>query len=446
MHWRGRGAHDSGVSTSGGAREPVFAVRGVTRRVVASQALFTAGHVLSTGGFLYYFANSLDLPSVLFSVLMVTPEIAESSGVFVRPLVLRFGNRKRIWIVSLIAARVFALGVPLIGLGRLGIAAEWRWWLLIGCVAAWYVCQGVSYVAYVSWLSDLVPEMQWGRFFAKRNVARLVITLLVVIPAAFTRRELLSELDDPRWAYVEIFLAGAVLCVASILPMLKVPSVPTLTHGAPLPSWTVFLQAMRSRGFALLVVQSWWLSFAQGLSQVAFFRYKAQVLGVPLEIYYTMYAAMRMHQIGWALIGGSLSDRVGDKWPQFFGLLAVSGAVLFWLSATPETWWLLYGAYALWGLFGMVNLCGQNLALRLSPGSDNSLHLGLYRQIGGMLSGVAGLVGGLWLDRLLEADAAITVAGMVLGPFQIIFAVSFLGRLTAPLWLLPVPSHPHPEG
>ena len=412
----------------------------LTRRVIAAQVLFTAGHVLSTGGFLFYFANEFRPAALLLALLQCTPEVAESSGLLVRPIIARFGGRKRTWIVSLLLARVIALGVPLTALPAIRPPGVEPIWIIIGCVAFWYVCQGISYIAYLSWLSDLVPDQNWGRFFAKRNIAIILVMLTVPVLAGTARTRWLADLDgDLKLAsYVIIFAVGGVLTLASIVPMIGVPNVPVRSAAARLPSWSLLADCLSHRSFRLLLIYSWWLSFAQGLTQAAFFKYQVDVLKIPVTTYYLMNSLMLGLQLPLTAWAGRLSDQYGDRKPLMISTFAVSLAMVFWLLAEPETWWLLFGAYAVWGLFGIVNLCGQNLTLRLAPPSDNTLHLSLFRQFGGLLSGIAGLLGGLWLDRLLSSGDPLDISGMVLSPFAVVFAVSFVGRATAAVWLMPI--------
>ena len=410
----------------------------LTRRVIAGQALFTAGHVLSTGGFLFYFANEFRPAAVLLALLQCTPEVAESAGILVRPLMARLGGRKRTWIISLLLARVMALGVPLTALPAIRLSEVEPIWIIIGCVAVWYVAQGISYIAYLSWLSDLVPDHNWGRFFATRNIAILLVMLTVPVIAGMARSRWLATMagDAQLVSYVIIFAVGGLLTLASIIPMLGVPNVPVRTAAGVTPSWSLLADCLSRRSFRLLLIYSWWLSFAQGLTQAAFFKYQVDVLKIPVTTYYLMSSLMLGLQLPLTIWAGRLSDRYGDRRPLIISTFAVSLAMVFWLLADPSTWWLLFGAYAVWGLFGVVNLCGQNLALRLAPPSDNTLHLALFRQFGGLLSGIAGLLGGLWLDRLLSSGEPIMIGGVALTPFATIFAVSFAGRATAACWLL----------
>ena len=74
------------VATQDASPVPLPALASLTRRVVIGQLLFSTGHVLSTGGFLYYFANEFRPSAALFALLQIAPEVAESAGLFVRPL------------------------------------------------------------------------------------------------------------------------------------------------------------------------------------------------------------------------------------------------------------------------------------------------------------------------------------------------------------------------
>lgn len=402
--------------------------------------LFTAGHALSSGGFLYYFANEFHPSAALFSLLQVAPEVAETAGLFVRPLLSILGGRKRLWITLLIVARIAALGVPAMAFPALRPAGVDPFWVIIASVALWYACQGLSFVAYLSWLSDLAPERQWGRFFAARQMSTIAVNLVVPVVASYARahwRETFSD-EAELWSFVAAFLVGGVLAVTSIVPLLLLPSVPTRSAERSLPSFGMLRRAVADRSFRFVLAQSWWLSCAQGLSQAALFKFQVNALQIPLHIYYAMTSVMLLLQLPLSAWAGRLSDRYGDRRPLFVSLLAVSGAMLFVIAATPDRWWLMFGAYATWGLFGIVNVCSQNLALRLAPASDNTVHFSLFRQIGGLLAGIAGLCGGLWLDRLLQDSTQIDVAGWELDSFQIVFVVSLLGRATAPLWLLGV--------
>ncbi|MCA9075746.1 MAG: MFS transporter [Planctomycetaceae bacterium] len=418
-----------------------FALPVVTRAVVISQLLFSAGNVLTTGGFLYYYANAFGPSAFQFSLLLILPELAETAGLFARPVAARVGSRKRTWLACLLMGRMFALGVPLMSLPVITTGVEWPFESIIGWVAFWYVLQGIAYACFISWLTDLAPQTNWGRLFARRKLAMLAIMIVVPVVAGQLRSRWANTLpeNEKLVTYVSIFLIGNGLVMASVLPLLKLPDV---TSDSPelisRSAWQAFRDSFVDPSLRWMLLHGWWLSFAQGLTQSALFRYQVNVLHIPVETYYALNGLMLLIQMPLTTLAGRLSDRGFDKPTLFWGVTAVSGAMLFWLIATPDRWWLLAGAYVVWGLFGFVNICGRNLLLKLSPLSDNTMQVALFRQVGGLFAAFAGLLGGIWLDRMTGSNTSLVLAGFVLSPFQIIFLTSFLGRLTAGLWVLPI--------
>ena len=409
-------------------------VRRVTRAVIASQMLFSTGHSLTTGGFFTYFIYEFQPTALMLSLLQIAPETSEAFSVWGRWIAIRFGNRKWIWITALTLARVAALCIPVTllwaGEGpQSGILAA-----ILLLTIVWYLCQGIAYVNYVSWLSDLVPEVNWGAFFAKRQMAIVAISISVPIAAGLIRQDVLKSLpeSDQRWSYAAIFLVGGTLCLGSIGPMLPIPHVPWQHRNAP--SEKPRRRLRFSRHYGLFLMSRWWLAFFQGLTQAALFKFSVDFLNVDLVRYYTLSAVMLLLQFPCAWIGGRLSDQSRDRPAFALGILATGLGLGFLFLADREHWWWIFGTYAFWGGFGLVNVCGNNLCLKLSPSGDNAAHIGLYRQVSGLFAGASGMLGGWWLDRMLSAGAE----GFPLTPYYVLFAISMGGRLTAPLWLLGV--------
>lgn len=440
------------VELSKATRTSTVDIRRVTRAVIVSQLLFSAGHVLTTGGFLYYYASAFGPTASQFSFLLILPELAESAGFLARPLSRWVGSRKWTWLASLVTARLVALGVPLMAAPVLASGSPWPFEVLVGWVAGWYLLQGIAYACFISWLSDLVPETKWGRLFARRKMAMLGVMIVVPVVAGMLRREWADRLPDAQKlvTYVSIFLLGHVLVGTSVIPMLWLPEqsddLPAnRTERSSLSTTRVLSEALADRSFRWILLHSWWLSFSQGLTQSAFFLYQKDVLQLSVETYYVLNGLMLTLQLPLTAWAGRCSDRGWDKPVLFWSVTAVSGAMGFWLTATPERWWLVSGAYVMWGLFGFVNICGRNLMLKLAPRGDNTAHISMFRQIGGFCAALAGLVGGVWLDAMMassETAAAVETtvisSDAVLEPFRIVFLASFVGRLTAGLWILPI--------
>ncbi len=196
--------------------------RSIIRRVLVGQLLFSAGHALTTGGFLNYFANPFFKGfAVAFAVMQITPEAAESLAIVTRWLVLRWGGRKTVWWVSLVLARLAALAIP--GLVYAGMVPGSTGAIpaIILLLGLWYLLMGVSYTAYLSWLSDLVPEVQWGKMLARRQMAISLVTVcMTYLAAAIFDRTKTWPAGEKLNAYVVLCGSGGLLCLTSILPVI----------------------------------------------------------------------------------------------------------------------------------------------------------------------------------------------------------------------------------
>jgi MFS family permease len=78
--------------------------------------------------------------------------------------------------------------VPIIGLAvmfRRGVFQEFLPWVLVAFYTLLVGFGGVAYPAWFSWMGDLVPEKERGRYFAKRNRAVGVVGLAALAIGAF---------------------------------------------------------------------------------------------------------------------------------------------------------------------------------------------------------------------------------------------------------------------
>jgi hypothetical protein len=238
--------------------------------------------------------------------------------------------------------------------------------------------------------------------------------------------------------YVATFLAGIGLLTASMIPLWGIPEPDEPPAAWRVGEWRRLREAFQDPSLRNLLIHGWWLALANGLTQSAFFGYLYGPLAIGLGTV-SLLNNVR-HAVGipvsWAT--GVIADRDGNKRLMIAGVLVAGSSLFFWLRADAGQWWWLIGAYACWGAFPAVNITGRNLVLKLSPAGDNTTPMALFRQVGGMLAGLSGLVGGIWLDRLNAAGFTLELGSWRLGPYQVLFAVSLAGRLSAALWLLGV--------
>ncbi len=408
--------------------------------VIVNSLLWTAGNGLTTGGFLNYFALELGASASLLGLIAATPETFGISGLASRSLIRLGIQRKALFLTTSLLARAAALLIPLLAC-QFSLWDAWpRAWLLWGSLAVAAVFQGLASVAYHTWLADAVPSEDWGRLFAWRNIATAVVLLVVPLSGALLRDFWRDHLP-PEWAlatYSGVFIAGIGLQAASLIPLLRLPEIaPRLA--AHRPDWSLAWAVLRQRDTRWLLLHSWCLAAANGLTQAVFFKYQYNVLHLSLSQYYLLTNTMYLVQIATSWLTGRYSVTAGHRPALLWGTFVASCALPFWCLAQAETWWLLFPAFVCWGAFGAVNVAGPNLMLGHAPPGDSTLHLALFRQVAGLLAGLTGILGGLWLDSLQKTNFHLTLGtGAALNAFQVIFLVSWAGRMLAAACVLPV--------
>lgn len=412
----------------------------------ANAALWMAGHSLTSGAFLLYFASDLKASATLIALLAAAPELVGLSGL-ASPLVWKLcGNRRVAWLIATLLARGVLLCVPFAGspwLMATGLGGPWG---LLAMVTLSQLFQGVATTLYFAWLSDLTPPSGWGRLFAGRNIASLLVQMIVPLGGALARDHWKRTLPaSEMWlAYAVVFLVGSLLLLISLVPMLLVRD--PFSSGRPqtrsaLADWGLLL---RDRATRRVLAHSWCLALANGLTQAVFFKYQIGVIGLSLTGYLLLFNLMLAVQ----LLGSGWAGRcrlAGDHRRVLFQATFITSCALpFWMLASADRWWWLIGAFVCWGAFGAVNVAGPNLMLGFTTPGNTASALAMFRQVAGTLAGLSGILGGWLLDRGLTSWSESATAA--LWPYHLLFLISWLGRMLAAILVLrvpvPVPSAP----
>lgn len=419
--------------------EPLLTPRAM-RAILLNAALWTAGNVLTTGGFLSYFATDLGARGFSLAVVLAIPELVGLSGLASRGLSRWVGDRRKVWLITTLIARLVTFLLPIVGLCRGWFPAETAPWLLIGVLIVAQAAQGIATTLYYSWLADLVPPAEWGRLFARRNLAALTIQLVLPLLAAWFRDDAKRRFDPQGlwWVYAAVFSLGALLLLASVWPMWTVPH-PAGSREQKSLNLGAFRVLLRDENMRWLLAHSWCLAIANGLTQAVFFQYQIRIVKLSLTGYYGLVSCMLLLQMATSAWAGRCTTAADHRRVLFWSTLITSFALGFWCLADQSAWWWLFGAFLCWGFFGAVNVAGPNLVLCSAPVGDNAHHLALFRQVAGALAGISGILGGLWLDAL-TGPLTFTSPPPPVWMFHLLFAVSWAGRALSALLVLGVKS------
>ncbi len=320
------------------------------------------------------------------------------------PIIYRLGTARRAAIGLFGVSYLLIVGLPILA-GFPVVERTRAVSLMIGLLFAHQLFEYLGTVALWTWWGDLVPEQVRGRYFARRQRIQLAVAIPTLLASGyFADVWRAAAADDPQrllMAYAVPTGIGAVVLLASIIPLLRMPA----TRSYPRPEAALTLRAMTmpfaDRRFRGLLVFRGWFSLANGISQVVqnvFF--PKEVLGLGVAPLAAMRVTTQVGQFAGARAVGKLSDRFGNRPVIIAGQLCVSLALVFFLVVRPETWWLLFGAWALFAAYIAHNICLPNLALKLSTEIERPGYVAAAEAIASMLHAVSTVAGGLVFDYL----------------------------------------------
>lgn len=128
---------------------------------------------LTSGVFLVGFAIALGAGNFAIGVLAAVPFCVQLLQIPAVLLVERLRSRRSISVLSTAFGRTFLLGAaaaPLLG-PPLSVIA------LIGSLTIYQAMAAIAGCAWNSWMRDLVPSSQYGRFFGRRTMATTALSI-----------------------------------------------------------------------------------------------------------------------------------------------------------------------------------------------------------------------------------------------------------------------------
>ncbi len=326
--------------------------------------------------------------------------------------------------------------LPLVGLEAFPDRYRLRFFIVL--LAVHQLLESVASVALWAWLAELVPPRLRGRYFATRQRWQLVALIPTLAAAGLfadwwrSAAERVDTLEVVLLGYTLPIGLGALLLLASILPLWKMPAV--ATSRKPRGAWKGWLDfssfaPLLDGRFQRVLLFGCWLSFFNGIMQSAAGMYPKRVLGLGLWPMMLFFIGMRLGQIALTPWIGRFSDRYGNRPVLFASQALVAFGPLFYLLATRAQPWWLGGAFAVWSAYAGLNICLPNLTLKLSRDGNYAAYSAAYFALSGVAYGLATYLGG-WLVDLFNYDR-FYVGRFRLDNFGYLFYVGWITRLLA---------------
>ena len=412
--------------------------------LLVGQVLYTAGASLTSGSFLIYYVRQWTADASTIAWFLILPELVHVVAISATYLIRRFGSAKRVWLIGTLVSRALSVALAIAGFADPEAEhPEAVIPLLFGLLAVAECCRALSYVAFITWLTEMWGKPRLGRLFGFRESAIVTVSIFLPPIAAVFRDWLAThpEVSDAR-AYSTVFVLADIAVYLGIAVIACIPARPdnksivaedgeAAARKSAASVRRVIGSLMKDLGVRRVMLTSLHLAAAQGLTQSVLFKYEVDVLDIPLTTKTFLLTLMYVVQLPLAVAAGFFLDRYDNRQIYALGICLVATAIPFILLAEADPKWLV-ATYACWGAFAIVNVAGRSTLLRLVDTDDIPTATTVFRFGAGLMAALTGLAGGYWLDA--AQDGRFLIAA--LGPYWTIILVSGLGRVTAPLWLL----------
>ncbi len=384
------------------AQVPEQAVADRTFRLVLYDALASeAMATLTTGVFLAGYAVELGASNAAIGMLAAVPFAVQFLQLPAVALVERLRKRRAIatWAAGIgRSLLIAAAAAPFLG-SRVGII------VLIVSVALYQAMAAIAGCAWNSWMRDLVPENEYGRFFGRRAAATTAVaTALALVCGLLIDTWKRAAPGHSLLAYSAVFIVSAALGLFGVWLLSITPEQPMPPPAKRTRILSLLAAPFRDPNFRRLMVflSSW--NFAANLAAPFFAVYLLKTLGYSMTMVVVLTTASQLSNLAALGLWGSLIDRFSNRAvleisaPLFLiCTLAWTFTGIAWMQ--PVTLYLLFAIHILMGIATAgVALASGNIAMKLSPAGQATGFLAASSVVSASCAAIAPVIGGLCAD------------------------------------------------
>jgi MFS family permease len=402
---------------------PPSAVQRGLRLSIAEGSLSNVHLTVTAGAFLTGFALLLGASDFELGVIAALPFIGQLFQFVGAYLEERLGERRML--VAITAGIGRALWLLIAALPFVAVLGTARLPIFLVLLAASQALLGIAANAWTSWMSDLVPPRQRGRYFGTRNT---ITSITAMVSSWLAGRALDSYrgTSAESFGYALMFGAAVVCAIAGAYILTKKPE-PPLRRSQRVDIRKLFSAPLRHRRFRSLSFASAGWAIAIGVSAPFFNAYGIQ----DLKLSFAQLAIFGIVTSTVALITqpliGRLQDRYGDKRVMVGSVLGAIFLPLGWVVATPTFLLPLWLNAAGSGIFWPGITQGwMNLVMERAPAEGRGAYVASFGAITGLGSFVASLLGGAVAAGL--GGTMLHLGPLLLNHYAILFVVTSLGR------------------
>lgn len=396
---------------------------------------------LAGGIFLTGFAlKVLSAQPQQIGILAALPMFANLIQIFGSYIIEKTGRKKVFCFFCILISRIFWIFIIMLPLKIFSPLQDIRVWTLVAVIGISSLFGSLSGVAWLAWMSDLVPEKIRGTYFGKRNMIASACGMVVILVGGrfVTFWENRFSASSP-YGFLVIFVLGLAAGLIAVWFLFRIPETGSAKESASTGfSFKIFFRPLKDRNFLTLIlfVSAWMFGIQLAAPFYGVFmieNLKIDFTAITIFGTFATIATLLMMKT-W----GPISDKLGNK-----PIIIVSGWVLIiipfiWILALPGKYYVpVLIAHILSGAFmAGATLSQFNILIKLSPQEGRSVYLALFSAITGLAGAAAPVLGGS-LSKMLE-KVSFTISVYQISNLHIIFLISAILQVLTIFFILKV--------
>jgi HEAT repeat protein/MFS family permease len=347
-------------------------------------------------------------------------------------LLERAGRRKPYYLSVVLVHRSVYFFLLILPFFAAQMSPSLQRWLLVLIVFVSQFFGIFNSVAWMSWMSDIIPEDRRGAFFGRRNMlcGGLWMGLSYLVGKFVDAHKTLG-------GYTLVYVIATILALVALVFAMRQPD-PPLAVSDKRPSLSELWKGIYgSRGFRnFLLFQVAW-GFTTSLAGPFYNVYMLDNLHITLAKI-TLWGIISgivstITQPYW----GTLGDRAGNRSTLLFALIGSCVTAFGWLLVTPENIeWMMIFIFGLSGFFDTgAGLISFNILLGILPEKNKPSYIAVYEAIVGTLVGISPMIGGYPAIIFPKVNLPF----LMLSPVLLVIAISTVLRLLPMIFVKAMP-------